>query len=134
MSWNARRAYWIWKITRERGLLLLVAILAAIFIVLYYFQSTGFWEAAKNPPEFVSGILVKIWQPSAFEDPTYLTFLKVQMDDGNHVQMRGTSKLIPDCSVGDKVEILKYTNEDNKSYFRIGPRACLANTSKTSLL
>ncbi|NRD89362.1 hypothetical protein C8024_07745 [Sphingopyxis sp. BSNA05] len=72
--------------------------------------------------------MVKIWQPSVTEVPTYVTLLKVKMDDGSHVQLKGTSKLIVDCSIGDNVEILKYTNENDTSYFRIGPRACLDAT------
>jgi len=128
VSWKIQRAYWIWKVKRERGLFLLVSGLAAIFAILYYIHATGFWAATKNPPEFVSGTLVKIWQPSVTEVPTYVTLLKVKMDDGSHVQLKGTSKLIVDCSIGDNVEILKYTNENDKSYFRIGPRACLGAT------
>lgn len=124
MSKKAQRAYWFWKIKRERGLFVLAAIFATLFGGLYYVQATGFWSAAKNPPEFVFGTLVKIWQPSVMEDPTYLTLLQVKMEDGSLVELRGTSKLIVDCSIGDKVEILRYSSEDNTDYFRIGPKAC----------
>ncbi len=128
MNSKAQRAYWFWKIRRESGLIVLAVIFAVLFAGLYYIHATGFWAAAKNPPEFVFGNLVKIWQPSVMDDPTYLTLLQVKLEDGSFVQLGGPSKLILDCSIGDKVEILKYTNDSSESYFRIGPKACFDET------
>ncbi len=124
MSRKAQYAYWLWKIKRERGLFVLAAIFALLFVGLYYIHTTGFWAATKNPPEFVFGTLVKIWQPPVAEDPTYLTLLQVKLEDGSIVQLGGPSKLILDCSIGDKVELLKHTNDSDRSYFRVGPAAC----------